>query len=165
MATNTEIVSNLSFEPAKAHAALTSNEFWTLVVTEGAGKGEVLSFEAEGDNTVIKVQQSLDTDALPDAVKSFVKDGLTVVRTITWGPLTGDSATGTIAAEVNGFPVAFNGTQTLAAEGDASTLTTSADITVNVPMMGAMLEPKVADAVKGIFDREADALNEYLAKQ
>lgn len=165
MATNTEIVSNLTHEPAKVHAALTSNEFWTVVVTEGAGKGEVLSYESEGDNTVIKVEQSLDTSALPDAVKSFVKDGLSVVRTITWGPLTDDSATGTIAAEVTGFPVAFNGNQKLAADGDASTLTTSADITVNVPMMGAMLEPKVAEAVNGIFEREGAALNDFVSKQ
>ena len=34
---------------------------------------------------------------------------------------------------------------------------------MNVPMMGAILEPKVAAAVDGIFQREAAVLQEYLA--
>ena len=62
------------------------------------------------------------------------------------------------------MPVTFSGTQKLTPAGDGSAIATGADVTVNVPMMGAILEPKVAAAVDGLFQKEAGILQEYLAK-
>ncbi|MDO5730900.1 DUF2505 domain-containing protein [Corynebacterium sphenisci] len=165
MANHADIDVTLGNSPERIHRALASNEYWThLAENLSDPAGEVVSFDASGENVEVELNQKMPTDALPDAVKSMVKADLTVNRRITWGPLSGDAASATVNAEVKGFPVSFTGTQDLAASGEGATLATGVDVVVNVPMMGAMLEPKVAEAVKAIFEREAKLLDEYAGR-
>lgn len=165
MASHTEITANVNYAPEKVHAALSDNAYWTyLAENMSIPAGEVLSFNNEGDRTEVEIKQIMSTDSLPDAVKSLIKNDLVVVRKISWGPLADDAAESTVTAEVNGMPVTFGGTQNLRAEGDGSAIVTGADVTVNVPMMGPVLEPKVAGAVDGLFQREAGLLQDYLSK-
>lgn len=165
MATRTDITATVPHAPEKVHAALTSNEFWVFLAERMSDPaGSVTGFSAS-DHTEVTVEQQMGTDSLPDAIRSFAQGGLTVARTISWGPLSEETATATVNAEVNGFPVTFTGTQKLAAEGDGSALATNVDVAVKVPMMGAMLEPKVAEAVKAIYSREADLITEYISTQ
>lgn len=165
MASHTEINANVNYTPDKVHAALNDNAYWTyLAENMSEPAGEVVAFSNEGDRTEVEIKQNLSTDTLPDAVKSLIKQDLVVVRKISWGPLSGDAAEATVSAEVTGMPVTFAGTQNLGAAGDGSAIVTGADVTVNVPMMGAVLEPKVAGAVEGLYQREAAILQEYLAK-
>ncbi|MFO6504989.1 DUF2505 domain-containing protein [Corynebacterium freneyi] len=164
MASHTEITANVNYAPEKVHAALSDNAYWTfLAENPSMPAGEVVSFDNEGDRVNVEIKQTLATDALPDAVKTLIKNDLIVVRKISWGPLSGDTADATVTADVTGMPVTFSGTQKLSPAGDGSAIVTGADVTVNVPMMGAILEPKVAAAVDGIFQREAAVLQEYLA--
>ena len=152
MASHTEITANVNYAPDKVHAALSDNAYWTYLAENlSTPAGEVVSFSNEGDRIDVELKQTLSTDALPDAVKSR-------------GPLAGDSADATVDADVTGMPVTFSGTQKLTPAGDGSAIVTGADVTVNVPMMGAILEPKVAAAVDGLFQKEAGILQEYLAK-
>lgn len=165
MASHTEITANVNYAPEKVHAALSDNAYWTYLAENlSTPAGEVVSFNNEGDRIDVELKQTLATDALPDAVKSLIKNDLIVVRKISWGPLAGDSADATVDADVTGMPVTFSGTQKLTPAGDGSAIVTGADVTVNVPMMGAILEPKVAAAVDGLFQKEAGILQEYLAK-
>lgn len=165
MASHTEITANVTYAPDKVYAALSDNAYWTYLAENlSSPAGEVVSFSNEGDSIDVELKQNLATDALPDAVKSLIKNDLVVVRKVSWGPLTGDEASATVDAEVTGMPVVFKGTQKLTASGDGSAIITGADITVNVPMMGAILEPKVAGAVDGLFQKEAAVLQEYLAE-
>ena len=157
MASHTEITANVNYAPEKVHAALSDNAYWTYLAENlSTPAGEVVSFSNEGDRIDVELKQTLSTDALPDAVKSLIKNDLIVVRRISWGPL--------VDADVTGMPVTFSGTQKLTPAGDGSAIVTGADVTVNVPMMGAILEPKVAAAVDGLFQKEAGILQEYLAK-
>ncbi|WP_448851682.1 DUF2505 domain-containing protein [Corynebacterium sp. 335C] len=165
MATRTDVTATVPHAPEKVHAALTSNEYWTwLAENMSEPAGEVKSFSA-GEHAEVEIDQQMATDKLPDAVKSFVQNGLTVTRKVSWGPLDGDGATATISSEVNGFPVSFTGSQKLSPEGDGSAIAASVDVTVSIPMMGAMLEPKVAEAVKGIYEREAQMLAQYISER
>lgn len=164
MASHTEITATVNYAPEKVHAALSDNAYWTYLAENlSSPAGEVISFNNEGGRIDVELKQTLSTDTLPDAVKTLIKNDLVVVRKISWGPLAGDSAEATVNADVTGMPVTFAGTQKLAAAGDGSSLVTGADVTVNVPMMGAILEPKVAGAVDGLFQKEAALLQEYLA--
>ncbi|MDO4609892.1 DUF2505 domain-containing protein [Corynebacterium sp.] len=165
MATRTDVTATVPHAPEKVHEALSSNEYWTwLAQNMSSPAGEVTSFSS-GEHTEVSIDQQLPTDELPDAVKGFVQNGLTVARKVSWGPLDADGATATVSAEVSGFPVSFTGSQKLAPEGDGSAISASVDVTVSIPMMGAMLEPKVAGAVQGLFEREAEMLARYISER
>ncbi|WP_295629464.1 DUF2505 domain-containing protein [uncultured Corynebacterium sp.] len=165
MASHTEITANVNYAPDKVHEALSDANYWTYLAENlSTPAGEVVSFDNEGDRINVELKQTLATDTLPDAVKTLIKNDLIVVRKISWGPLSDGTADATVDADVTGMPVTFAGTQKLTAAGDGSAIVTGADVTVNVPMMGAILEPKVAGAVDGLFQKEAGILQEYLAK-
>ncbi|MBV7294526.1 DUF2505 domain-containing protein [Corynebacterium sp. TAE3-ERU12] len=162
MATHTDTQSPINHPAEKVYAALATNEYWTQLVDAMPGEnGEVTVFNDSGDGVEVELKQQMPTDMLPEQLRGMVPANLTVTRRETWTALNDDSASSTLSGDVDGFPVSFSGTRTLSSDS----LATSVDINVNIPMMGGMIAPKVAEAMKQIFAREVDNLNDYVAKQ
>ena len=68
-----------------------------------------------------------------------------------------------IRDRVKGAPVSFSADVTLNGNGDASELKADCAVDVKIPMMGAVLEPKVAEWVEEFLTREASLIQKWIS--
>src|SRR5699024_749807 len=105
-----------------------------------------VSVERTGDSATIVVERVMPAD-LPDAIRKFLGETVTVKQTERWG---GPDADGTRRADVEvhiaGQPASMEGTSVLRG-GDTSTMTVEGDVRVKVPLFGRKIEPEVAKAI------------------
>lgn len=164
MATNAKHSVTINAPVNKVYETLQSNEFWTYAAENTSTEpGEVAEFSNDNGTDVV-LFEVLPTEALPEAVRAMVSQSLKVKREIRWNALEGDNATGNVKADVKGAPVEFSAAQTLSGAGETSTIDSDISVSVNIPMMGAVIEPKVADAVKGILEKEGKLIEDFIAK-
>lgn len=64
---------------------------------------------------------------------------------------------------MKGTPVDFKGDISLTGEGDTTKLSYINEISVNIPMMGAAIEPKVGDALGELFTNEGNLTEQWIA--
>src|SRR5699024_6874629 len=137
----------------KVHKAYSTKEFWELIAAKLSPEpGEVNEFTGE-EVTLFEV---LPTTLLPEAVRAMVSQSLKVKRVLNIGALDADKFTTAFNADVKGTPADFNGDLNLVGEGDVTKLNYTADVAINIPLMGAAIEPKVGEALEELFANEAN---------
>ena len=80
------------------------------------------------------------------------------------GELDGGRATHTFTGDVKGTPVDFSGEIEMTGEGDTTTLAYDNEVKVDIPFMGAALEPKVAEALEEIVGNEAKLTEQWISE-
>lgn len=161
MTTHSENTATIKFPIEKVHEALSSKDYWEYEAQNiGDEPGEVNSFTAEPIEAVLF--ELLPKAALPEAVRAMVSQDLKLKRVVTFGALEGDSATGEVNAEIKGAPVSFNSEVKLSSEGETTLLKAESAVEVKIPMMGPVLEPKVADFVDEFLAKEAATIEQWL---
>lgn len=161
MTTHIETSTTVNHPADKVMSALSSKEYWEYEAANlSEVPGEVNSFSADPIEVVLF--EVLPTDALPEAVRSMVSQSLKLKRTVTFGPLEDGTSEGEMEAEVKGAPVKFTAELVLSSDGDSTTLTAEADIDVTIPMVGPVIEPKVADAVRDIINNENTLIDNWI---
>lgn len=165
MTTHIETSATVNAPVEKVFAALSDRAYWEYDAQHLSDEpGEVNAFSAD-PSVEVTMFEVLPTDALPEAVRSMVSQNLKLKRVISFGPLTDGVSNGEMTAEIKGAPVKFTAELTLVGD-DAGTTTieAEADIDVTIPMIGAVIEPKVADAVKDILVNEAALIDKWLSE-
>lgn len=163
MTTHIETSATVNAPVEKVFAALSDRAYWEYDAQNLSDEpGEVNSFSSV-PSIEVTLFEILPTDALPEAVRSMVSQNLKLKRVISFGPLTDGVSNGDMTAEIKGAPVKFSAELTLVGEDGATTLDAEADIDVMIPMIGAVIEPKVADAVRGILVNEAALIEKWIA--
>ncbi|RAV35035.1 DUF2505 domain-containing protein [Corynebacterium heidelbergense] len=164
MTTKSENTATINAPIDKVYAALSTREYWDYEAQNvGDEAGEVASFT--GAPTIEAVMHEvLPASALPEAVRGMIPQALKLKRTVTFGPLEDDKTTGDVTAEVKGAPVIFRSDLTLSGEGETTLLSADSAISVNIPMMGGVLEPKVAEWVQEFFTEEAALIEKWVAE-
>lgn len=161
MATHSEYSVTVPQPIAKVHQALSSEEFWKYNVAHLSPEpGQVHSFD--GEEAVL--YEVLPVEVLPEAVRSMISQSLKVKRVVTVGPLQGEKAEMDYTADVKGTPVSYEGEVFLTGEGDTTTFDYDSKMNVNIPIMGAAIEPKVAAALGDIFEHEGELLNTWITE-
>lgn len=164
MTTHIETSATVNAPVEKVFATLSDRAYWEYDAANLSDEpGEVNEFSADNgvDVTLFEV---LPTDALPEAVRSMVSQNLKLKRVISFGELSEGVSNGEMSAEIKGAPVKFTAELTLVGEGDSTTLEAEADVDVMIPMIGAVIEPKVADAVKDILVNESALVEKWIAE-
>lgn len=118
--------------------------------------------ESQG-TTTITAKARIDVTTLPSAAQRFVKSGLSVRLTETWGPVKAGVRTGTTDIHVEGAPVKAHATSTLRDRGSATTRQVEGEFSVSIPLVGRTVEQKAAGRVGMLFDAEVNAAKEWLA--
>lgn len=149
-------------QPAeKVAQAYASQEYWEHVAkTLSPEEGSLNEFT--GDKAVLF--EVLPTSILPAAAQALVSQDLKLKRVVNIGKLEGNTATHTFTGDVKGTPVDFSGEITMTGEGDTTTLAYDNEVKVGIPMMGAALEPKVADALEEIAGNEAKLTEQWISE-
>lgn len=107
------------------------------ITNEGAGRRTVSSF-------------SLPADRLPDVVAKMMGNGVTITLDENWGAPAADGArTSTINANVKGAPVKVQGSESLTAAGEGTTLSLTGEVSSSIPFLGG----KISKAAEPFVDR------------
>lgn len=160
MSTRSENTVKINQPLEKVHEALLTEGYWEYIVENlSPDPGQVHDFT---DNVAI-LYEILPTTLLPEAVRAMVSQDLKVKRVVTVGKLDGNAADISYTADVKGTPVDFKGDISLTGEGDTTKLSYINEISVNIPMMGAAIEPKVGDALGELFTNEGNLTEQWIA--
>ncbi|WP_084038302.1 DUF2505 domain-containing protein [Demequina sp. NBRC 110053] len=129
----------------------------------GTGEPDV---EVEGtaeDGFTVAIRQQVPSDTIPAEFRSFVGSRLSVRYTEVWEPPSGEDRTGTFAVEIVGAPGHAAGSLALVPDGEGSRFVATGAITVRVPLVGAMIEAAVKDAVVKGLEAELVVADAWLA--
>ena len=161
MSTRSENTVTINQPIEKVHKALLTKEYWEYIVANLSPEaGQVHDFS---DN-VATLFEVLPTTLLPEAVRAMVSQDLKVKRVVTVGELNGEAADVNYTEDVKGTPVDFKGDISLAGEGEMTKLSYVNEISVNIPMMGAAIEPKVGESLGELFDNEGKLTEQWISE-
>jgi hypothetical protein len=112
----------------------------------------------------VRVERTVPAD-VPDVIRSFVGQTITIVQTETWGPPGGPdgSRVADLNISVQGQPATMRGKQTLEPAGTGTRQLIRGDLTVSVPFIGKRIEPEVAKAIIAAAAKEQQTGQAWLA--
>ena len=142
MTTHIETSASVTSGIDKVWSTLSDKAYWEYDAANLSDEpGEVNEFSAGDNGLDVTLFEVLPTEALPEAVRSMVSQN----------------------AELKGAPVQFTAALTLPGADASTTLEAEADNAVTIPMIGAVIEPKVADAVRDIIVNEVSLVEKYIS--
>ncbi|WP_293770581.1 DUF2505 domain-containing protein [uncultured Corynebacterium sp.] len=160
MSTRSENTVIINHPIDKVHQALTTRGYWENIAANLSPEaGEVHEFTG---NTAV-LFEVLPPSLLPEAVQAMVSQALKEKRTVTIGELVDNQISVSFVSDVKGTPVDFKGDITYAGEGEQTTLSYVSEVSVNIPLMGAAIEPKVAEALQELYTNEAKLAEEWIS--
>ena len=142
--------------------ALRTEEYWKFNATHAMSEdGELHSFTAGDDGTAEAVlYEVMPMEIMPEAVRAMISQALKMKRVV---KVIDDDHTA-FTVDVKGTPVDFGADITVSDNGDNTTkFTYDAFINVNIPFMGAAVEPKVLEGLPDSFDKENQLLAQWIA--
>lgn len=160
MTARSETTVTINHPAQKVAQAYASREYWEYVAEHLSPEAGSLN-EFTGNQAVLF--EVLPKSILPAAAQAMVSQDLKLKRVVNIGELDGESATHTFTGDVKGTPVDFSGEITMTGEGETTTLAYDNEVKVDIPFMGAALEPKVADALEEISENEAKLTEQWIA--
>lgn len=161
MSTRSENTVTINQPIAKVHEALTTEGYWEHIAAKLSPEpGTVHEFTG---NTAV-LYEVLPTSLLPEAVRAMVSQSLKEKRTVTIGEVVDDQMSVSFTADVKGTPVDFKGDITYKAQGETTVLDYVTEVSVNIPMMGAAIEPKVGESLGELFDNEGKLTEQWISE-
>ena len=141
--------------PEGVFAMLTDEAFLKQVCeATGAVRYEV-GVEVNGLGAAVTTRRELPTDQIPDFIKRFVGQTLTVLRVDLWEPAAADgSRQGTIVVEIVGAPVRMTGTLGLRPDGEGTVENVDGDLKASVPLIGGKIEQATEPAIRSALRKE-----------
>lgn len=110
----------------------------------------------------VTVERTLPAD-VPDFIKKFVGQTITIVQTEVWGAQATDGTrTADLRIQLKDQPASMGGTLTLEAAGAGTRQQISGDLTVSVPFFGNRIEPEVAKAIVAAATKEQETGRAWL---
>lgn len=149
-------------KPAEQVAKAYETEAYWAFIAENLSPEPGSLNEFSGDQAVLF--EVLPKSILPEAVQSMISQDLKLKRVVTIGALDGTTASHSFTGDVKGTPVSFSGDIALTGVGETTTLAYDNEIKVDIPFMGAALEPKVAEALEEIVANEAKLTEQWITE-
>lgn len=138
--------------------ALISDEKFRIGAAEKTGGLNVsATVKAAKDATTVILQRTQPA-TVPDFVKKFIGDAVTVKQTEEWSAPDADGTRkATLTMKVAGQPAGFHGTATLKNDGKGAEFAVSGEVKVSVPFVGKKVEPVIAKAVLSSIKHDVKA--------
>jgi uncharacterized protein YndB with AHSA1/START domain len=152
-------------DPATVFAMLTDPDFQERkCAATGALDHDVEIEEYDDGGAAIRTSRTMPTDQVPDFVRTFVGQTLTVVQVDDWQPPAADgSRDGTLVVEIKGSPVSLTGALTLRADGAGTVEVIDGDVKAKVPLVGGRIEKAIEPALKAAIKVEQREGRTWLA--
>jgi hypothetical protein len=152
-------------DPATVFAMLADPDFQERkCAATGALDHEVEIEEYDDGGAAIRTNRTMPTDNIPDFVRTFVGQTLTVVQVDDWQPAAADgSREGTTVVEIKGSPVRLAAAMTLGPDGGGSRQTIDGDLKASVPIVGGRIEKAIEPALQAAIRVEQREGRTWLA--
>lgn len=152
--------------PADAvFAMLTDREFLAEVCRATGALRHTVDLDDTGGDVTVTTRRDLPTDEVPDFVKRFVGETLTVVRVDRWqAPASDGSRQGTLSVEISGAPVRMTGTLALRPQGASAVQDVDGDLKASVPLVGGKIEKAAEPAIRAGLRTEERVGKAWLAR-
>lgn len=142
---------------ADLYGALTSASYWKDRVSEFGLDSRVVGFTESADRITSVVDQAVDAEMLPKALRRFAGAHMSARCTEWWGPLADDSASGGYQLEVAGVPITIAGDITMAATSETGCrLSFVGTVTSTIPVMGPVVEKIMVGEIDKSFATERE---------
>ncbi|AQQ14218.1 hypothetical protein CGLAU_01125 [Corynebacterium glaucum] len=160
MTVRSETTVTINHPAEKVAEAYASEAYWTHIAeTLSPEPGQLHEFT--GDTATLF--EILPKSIMPEAAQALISQDLKLKRVVNIGKLADGSATHTFTGDVKGTPVDFSGEIAQSSDGETTTLTYDNEVKVDIPFMGAALEPKVAEALEEIVSNEAKLTEQWIS--
>lgn len=132
----------------------------------GAQDADVAIDLAEDGSFTVAIRRDVPTSTIPAEFRSFVGTNLVVRYTEAWTAPSADvtGREGTFAVEVVGAPGHARGSLVLTPDGDHTGFGLAGDLEAKVPIIGALVEKSVAEAIEKSLPLELAAADTWLAE-
>jgi hypothetical protein len=153
--------------PAEVFAILADPTFQDAKATATSTGNFTATVEEAGDLVRIHTERHLPTASLPDHVRSFVGEHLSIVETQHWGaPEADGSRRAVLDSHIRGVPVTLTGTVTLGPGAGGGTVeVVEAEVRANLPFIGGRIEKAAAQPVQTAAGHEFRLVREFLARR
>ena len=146
--------------PEEVFAFLTDSDYLSDKVSHSI-KG---AFEKSGTSPKFRIQITRTIEGeLPEMVRKFVGDELTVVEIQNWSEPSKENFLAQFELKINNAPVEIKGSISLTGAQSTQVLI-NAKVKVNVPIFGAMAEPQVVQKLKSVLQDEEKLCSKWIAK-
>jgi hypothetical protein len=163
MATSLEHRSTFAVTADIVFQTLVDKAFLTERLNDIGGKNAaLLDHSHDGDRVTFRMRQGVDASRLPGAVRSMLSGDLVVEREERW-QADGDAYAGTSRVAITGVPGEIQGRQRIAGTDAGATLVITAQVRVNIPLIGGKLEDVVAEQVGKLLATEGEYAEKWLA--
>jgi hypothetical protein len=165
MARQSEYRSTSRFPADRYFAVLVDPDYLrTRLASIGGRDAALLEYAATPDGARFRVRQGLDAQDLPPVVRTFLNGDIVVERTESWTCAELGSYAGESEVTIKGVPAGAVGGMTLRDLDPArSELVVRTDVSVNVPIIGGVIEGVVAERVKELLRLETEFTLDWLA--
>ena len=161
MTVRSETSVTINHPAQKVAEAYASKAYWEFVAEKLSPEPGSLN-EFTGNQAVLF--EILPKSIMPAAAQAMISQDLKLKRVVNIGELDGERATHTFTGDVKGTPVDFSGEIEMTGAGDTTTLAYDNEVKVDIPFMGAALEPKVAKALEEIVENEAKLTEQWISE-
>ena len=151
---------SLPAAPKNVFAMLTGSDY----LSDKASNAIAGKYESTGTlpDVQIRITRTLDGE-LPEMVKKFVGEILTVVEIQDWTQPSKDDYLATVELKINNAPVEIAGSISLAGKQTTQVLV-RLKVKVNLPIFGALAEPQVIQKLKTILQDEELLCAKWISK-
>jgi hypothetical protein len=138
--------------------ALISDDEFRVGAAEKTGGLNVEALVTTTGNATKVTLQRTQPATVPEFVKKFIGDAVTVKQVEAWGAPDADGTRrAKLTMKVAGQPAGFDGTATLRNAGKGAEFTVSGEVKVSVPFVGKKVEPVIAKAVISSIKHDVQA--------
>jgi hypothetical protein len=114
----------------------------------GALSYDVSISATEDGGAQVRVRRVLPA-RVPDLVRRFVGESLTVDQVEQWSPaLPGGTRSATVRVTVQGQPASMSGSMLLAPTADGSSELVTGEVKVAIPILGRQVEPEIVKVIE-----------------
>jgi uncharacterized protein YndB with AHSA1/START domain len=153
-------------DPATVFAMICDPEFLARKAEATKAESHEASVEPRDDGGAEVRLTRVMPAQVPDLVRRFVGEKLTVTQTDTWGPAeTSGAREGTFVVEIAGAPASVRGRLSLSGSDKSTKQEFDGEIKVSVPFIGGKIEQMVSEALLAAVKSEGRVGREWLAEQ
>jgi hypothetical protein len=152
-------------DPATVFAMLADADFQERkCAATGALDHEVEIEEYDDGSAAIRSSRTMPTEHVPDFLRTFIGQALTVVQVDDWQPAAPDgSREGTVVVEIKGAPVRLAAAMTLDPDAGGTRELIDGDLKASVPLIGGRIEKAIAPALQAAIRVEQREGRAWLA--
>lgn len=149
----------------QVYAAFADQQYWLARLADsGADTARLTSMTVDIFGIDVATTQGIHRDRLPALVGQFHPGDLELVRSEKWGLVHDGKAGAEITGRIVGAPAQLYGDAVLSPDGSGCTLSFSATVQVDIPLVGGKIESYIGSQLAALMSAEQRFTSQWVAR-